>query len=85
MKKTVISIQEHKEIAEEINEIIDRMSSLAGKISNYGGKTNMRSIHNRLDKSRMAVSDIRFDLENLMLKDHPDAPLYTSYRDYRVE
>lgn len=85
MKKKSIDIQEHKEIAEEINEIIDRMTSLVVKISNSGGKTNMRLITNRFDKSTVAISDIRFDLENLMLKDYPDAPLYTSYRDYRME
>ena len=83
MNKKVINIQDHKEIAQEINDIIDRLSSLSAKISNCGGKTTMRSTTNKLDKTREVISDIRFIFENLMLKDYPDAPLYTSYRNYR--
>ena len=80
-----ISEAQHKEIAEDLNEIIDMISSLSVKVANYGGKTKMRFIYNRLTKNQLGISDIRFEMENRMLCDYPDAPLYTQCRKYKKE
>lgn len=78
-----ISLDQHAAIAEEINDIIERITHLEVFIANCGGKTKTRKIYNKLSKARDMVVDARWDLENEMLHDYPDAPLYTSYRDYR--
>ena len=78
-----IGLHDHYEIAEEINEIIDRISRLSLKISNAGGKKKTQTISNRLSKHQREISEIRFELENKMLNDFPDAELYTQQRKYR--
>lgn len=77
------ALDQHAKTAEEINEIIERITHLEGFIANCGGKTKTRKIYNKLSKARDMVVDARWDLENELLQDYPDAPLYTSYRDYQ--
>ena len=80
---TRMTLTDHGEIAEEINRIIDDVTRLGVKISNLGGKTRMRSLCDNLIKQRDSISAIRYELEELMSKEYPNAPLYTQHRDYR--
>lgn len=80
-----IELEDHKRIADDINELIEGLVHLIVDVSNSGGKTKMRGICDRISKIKNELSSVRWDLENMMLADFPNAPLYTQYREYRKE
>lgn len=85
MVKKTVKLDDHARFAEEINELIDRIVLLNVDVSNTIGKTKTLNIYYELKKAEDKLSSVRWKLENIMLADFPDAPLYTSYRKYREE
>ncbi len=83
--KKRVKLDDHARFAGEINELIDRSVILDVDISNTIGKTTALKISSELKKAGDKLSSARWKLENIMLADFPDAPLYTSYRKYRRE
>ncbi len=78
-------LNDHERMAEEINELCDRLVSLSVDVSNTIGKTKARKMTDKIDKIKDELSSVRFQLEDIMLNEYPNAPLYTSYRKYRTD
>ena len=79
----VITIEQHGEFAEEINELIDRVITLSTTVSCAGGKTKMRPIQSQLVKAYDILIDARQQLENDLCSNHEPDKFYQDYRKYR--
>jgi len=80
-----ITLSEYEKLGEQFNEIIDKIVHLECDVMKFIGKTKARKKANQLSKAQNMISEIRYDIENEMLIENPDAPLITSFRKYRGE
>lgn len=71
-KVSHLTIEQHKEIAGEINEVLARIVTLDARIASCGEKGKTRKISAQLSKAMDMLSRVRWTLEEGRLRDYPD-------------
>lgn len=75
--------EDYENIGESFNEMIDNIAHLQVKISKSIEKTKAWQMKVKMDNAKEMISECRYDIEDIMLKIAPAAPLITSFRKYR--